>query len=464
MRAAVTDIHRKSVLVVEDHVITRLGLNLMLRERSDLRVVGEASDGREAVTMAVSLKPDVVLMDIGLPELDGIEAVWQIKKMAPGTRVLMLTSHEDRDDVLSAIGAGADGYCCKDISLEQLAAAIDAVISGGRWIDPRLSGSNELFAAQPAAAVPSREDNQDCGDRLATRLSFSECNLNYQSGARFADKYVICQKVVCGERGLVFQARNIHNGSMVAIKFLDDDYDFDVELLNGFCSEARALSNLDHPNLVEVVEFGVTNEGRPYLIMEYQGNQTLEAILAAGVALSIQRVVSIFRQILDGLDSVHNLGRIHGDLRPACIILTGDREHEQVKLSGCGLVLKKLGPLTRGGKIKPFAQPFYMCPEGFSGGRLDFLSDIYSVAAVMYHALYGVPVFSGNSYVEVCQKHLLEKPCFPPTTASGEPMPLVLEDCLNRALSKTPSQRFGSAAELRMEISKLCHSVLEEDF
>src|SRR5579872_1775923 len=125
-----------SILIAEDHEITRVGLKLTLEQSPDFQIIGEAADGRQAVAKVIELKPDVVLMDIGLPVTDGIEATQQIKSQMPEIRVIMLTSHDNDQDIFAALSGGADGYCLKEISSQQLAMAIRTVAGGAAWLDP----------------------------------------------------------------------------------------------------------------------------------------------------------------------------------------------------------------------------------------------------------------------------------------------------------------------------------------
>jgi len=129
-----------SILVVEDHNITRTGLRLTLEQEPKFAIVGEAGDGGTAVKMAIDLRPDVVLMDIGLPVMSGIEAAASIKAEAPDCRIIMLTSRELKEDVMAALAADCDGYCLKDIDGAQLGRAIQAVHNGAIWLDPRIAG------------------------------------------------------------------------------------------------------------------------------------------------------------------------------------------------------------------------------------------------------------------------------------------------------------------------------------
>lgn len=123
-----------TVLIVEDQEVLRLGLRLTLQYMQNLKVVGEACDGPSAVQKALELNPQVVLMDIGLPGFDGIEATRRIKERL-NSRVMILTSHEEDKSIFAALEAGADGYCLKDISSAKLATAINSVAEGAAWLD-----------------------------------------------------------------------------------------------------------------------------------------------------------------------------------------------------------------------------------------------------------------------------------------------------------------------------------------
>lgn len=127
------------ILLVEDHEMTRLGLQLVLEKAENIKVIGEAADGKKGVELAKELNPDVILMDIGLPEMDGIEATEIIKKSGLLSKILIYTSRECDDDVFSALSAGADGYIMKGASKEQLVSAITAVSQGTAWLDPAIA-------------------------------------------------------------------------------------------------------------------------------------------------------------------------------------------------------------------------------------------------------------------------------------------------------------------------------------
>ena len=127
------------VLLVEDHTMVRLGLSLVFENCSNIDLIGEADNGKTGVELAMKLNPDVVLMDIGLPELDGIQATALIKKNNPNMKILVFTSRESEDDVFDALSAGADGYIMKGANEEQLISAIKAVAEGTAWLDPAIA-------------------------------------------------------------------------------------------------------------------------------------------------------------------------------------------------------------------------------------------------------------------------------------------------------------------------------------
>ncbi len=127
------------ILIVEDDPLMQLGLEQALADYSEFEIVGQAEDGYSGVQAALELKPDLVVMDIGLPRLDGIAATKQIKEAMPEVRVVILTSHTLETEVVAALSSGADAYCIKGASLERLLAAIDAAKDGATYLDPQIA-------------------------------------------------------------------------------------------------------------------------------------------------------------------------------------------------------------------------------------------------------------------------------------------------------------------------------------
>ncbi len=127
------------VLLVEDHTMTRMGLSLVLSQSEGIKLIGEAEDGQQGVDLAKKLLPDVILMDIGLPIIDGIEATKLIKDAGLNSKILMFTSRDAETDVFASLASGADGYVMKGITPDQLQSAIRAVNDGTAWLDPAIA-------------------------------------------------------------------------------------------------------------------------------------------------------------------------------------------------------------------------------------------------------------------------------------------------------------------------------------
>jgi len=129
------------LVIAEDHTILREGLKALLSARPDLEVVGEATDGREAVRAVQELNPDLILLDLSMPRSNGLEALKEIKRVSPHTKVLVLTVHKTEDYVFTALQAGADGYVLKDSSASELTLAVRSVMNGERYLGPAIAGT-----------------------------------------------------------------------------------------------------------------------------------------------------------------------------------------------------------------------------------------------------------------------------------------------------------------------------------
>ncbi len=148
------------VILVEDHKMVRLGLSLVFENTEGIDMIAEADNGKTGVELALKLSPNVVLMDIGLPEIDGIQATSLIKKSNPNIKVLIFTSRDSEDDVFDSLSAGADGYIMKGANEEQMISAIKAVSEGIAWLDPAiarlvLSNIKKQSSVQATGVLPS---------------------------------------------------------------------------------------------------------------------------------------------------------------------------------------------------------------------------------------------------------------------------------------------------------------------
>lgn len=212
-----------SVFIAEDHEITRVGLRLTLEQIDGFQVVGEANDGRVAVDNVIRIKPDVVLMDIGLPTMDGIEATRQVKEQAPDTRVIMLTSHDSDRDVFAALAAGADGYCLKEVSGTQLAMAIRCVADGAAWLDPGVA-SRVLKAC--AVGGSASQAQVDVSQRITSnQQSLSQRELDVLklvvdglSNQEIADRLVVSVETVKTHMRHIMEKMAVSDRTQAAVK------------------------------------------------------------------------------------------------------------------------------------------------------------------------------------------------------------------------------------------------------
>jgi two-component system, NarL family, response regulator len=133
------------VLLVEDDEVFRLGLTASLKNQSHIELVGICTDGKTAIESAETLQPDIILMDIGLPVVSGIQATKSIKSRSPDTKILILTSHSEPKTVEQMMQAGADGFCLKGISTERLHTLIQDVYEGAYWIDPAVAAQVKTY-------------------------------------------------------------------------------------------------------------------------------------------------------------------------------------------------------------------------------------------------------------------------------------------------------------------------------
>ncbi|MGK7875390.1 MAG: response regulator [Xenococcaceae cyanobacterium] len=151
-----------SILIVEDDPMMQIGLSRMLSTQG-ITIAGQVEDGNLAVDTALKLKPDIVLMDIGLPGLDGIGAMQRIKAVLPDVRIVILTSYADEDKVLAAISSGADAYCVKGTSIAQLCAAITTVAEGSVYLDAKIA-DYVVKNVVPKTPTPTKNDANSSED------------------------------------------------------------------------------------------------------------------------------------------------------------------------------------------------------------------------------------------------------------------------------------------------------------
>ena len=191
------------ILLADDHTIVRQGLKLILAAHSDLEVVGEAANGREAVELAATLKPDIVLMDVAMPELNGIEATRRIVQAAPRLRVLVLSMHKEAVYVREILKAGARGYILKDAIDTELVNAVRSVARGDGYISPAVSG---------ALLNDYRQNVTDPLDLLSSReREVLQLIAEGKTNKEIAVRLHLSVYTVDSHRGKIMEKLNLHN-------------------------------------------------------------------------------------------------------------------------------------------------------------------------------------------------------------------------------------------------------------
>ena len=150
------------VIIVEDFKLTRVGLRCALNANKDISVVAEAEDATEGLKLIEKHKPNVVLMDLGLPGMNGIEAMLRVKEILPDTKIIALTSHDRAEEVIAALSSGANAYCLKDIDPQKLADVVRDIALGVCWIDPMVAqlALNSLPKVENIGFLPNKSQNE----------------------------------------------------------------------------------------------------------------------------------------------------------------------------------------------------------------------------------------------------------------------------------------------------------------
>jgi len=498
-----------SLLIVEDHNLLRMGMRVALDKLSCCTIVGEADNGEKAVAEALRLKPDVILMDVGLPGIDGIEATWRIKKKLPHTKIVMFTAHSEPEDITAALGAGAEGYCIKETPVESVAAAIAAVTRGEFWIDPSIaevvmrngndSGNSQGVSLSDSemeilALVRKGLDNDAIAvniDRSTEKLArimgdiisrfIEKAALNHRSEEThtrisrtsnwlteeqlstvkekvFEGKYAVGELLGSGGIGAVFKARHIYMDRMVALKVIRSELAEDRYAMRNFQREATAVANLHHKNIVEIYDFGISENDEPYMVMEFVPGSTLADLVQKKQPLPLDRALVLGADISLALAEAHSRGIIHCDIKPSNILINRSEQNEIVKVVDFGLaqIIPKDCQQQSLNTDKFFVcgTPFYMSPEQCSGSRMDLRSDIYSLGCVMFELLTGQKVFTGKTPSDTFAKHCYElAPTLPEVYPDGH-FSAALDHTIACMLAKDPADRPQSMAEVRQALLK----------
>ena len=271
------------------------------------------------------------------------------------------------------------------------------------------------------------------------------------SSSLVAGKYQLVRCIGQGGMGSVWEGRHTSLGTRVAIKFIEADYADNGEARSRFDREARAAASIQSKHAIQIFDHGVTEDGKPYIVMEMLLGEPLDKRIQRLVRLPLQDTARILQQVGRALSQAHEKGIVHRDLKPENIFLVADEDEEIAKVLDFGIAKIQSGAegagltsSTKTGAV--LGTPYYMSPEQARGLRnVDHRTDVWSIGVIAYRAITGSLPFEGESVGD-----LLVKICTSPVPVPSEALPglpAAFDTWFSRTLDRDPSRRFATIAE-----------------
>lgn len=289
---------------------------------------------------------------------------------------------------------------------------------------------------------------------------------------KLTPRYELISEIGRGGMGVIYKGVDHEaqesNKRHVAIKLLLAEAGENSTVRNRFINEARAASALNHPNIVRVSEYAVSDEGLPYMVMEYLEGMPLSHLIDTG-NLDREVMLRALIDVCDALAHAHWRNIVHRDIKPSNIMMIDEVMAENGNLTktfravlvdfGIAKIFTQPGQLsmrlTRTGEV--FGSPLYMSPEQCMGQKIDFRSDIYSLGCLLYECVTGRPPFDGESFIQVVFQHINAEP----EAFAADAFETVLESVIMKAMSKNPDDRYASVTELKYQL-EYCLALLTD--
>lgn len=409
------------ILVVDDSNEIRSVLGAQLRKQG--YKVDTARDGAEGSEKAAEFKPDLIIMDIMMPRMDGFQACRAIRANA-GTKhipIILLSALGGEDDILQGIEAGANDYLVKPFRAPELSAKIKVLI--------RRAGSQASRADADTVEVPRSSD-------LDTIRRFKETG---QIVSKDFAGFQIIDKLGQGGSGAVYRAIEPVNLTPVALKVVSPFISQSPGFVRRFARSSDISIKVRHPNIVRGYTIG-EHQGIHYLTQELVEGPTLDKVLERQGPLAPLRVTILMRQIVEALVYLESQGFIHRDLKPGNIFeVKGPDGGPFAKLADFGLsrAIDDIGGTIEGHVL---GTPQYISPEQAMGAtKLDMRCDLYSLAATAFHLVTGHPPFGGDTFQSLILAHV-HAPVPSVRTVSPE-VPECLDNLLRTFMAKKPEER-----------------------
>jgi len=309
----------------------------------------------------------------------------------------------------------------------------------------------------------------ECG--LSVSFSVTRCPNDGTSlltkseiGTELASQYEFLSVIASGGMGIIYEARNLVLNQKMAVKMMKTEK-LDEKNVKRFKKEAEALAALEHPNIIHVRHYGLTENGQPYMVLDYVEGTSMSQLIQSRGPIPVAFAIQFFIQIADALSHAHERGVWHQDLKPNNIMICqSGLAIPYIKLIDFGIAKIINGEATPAGLTDTgdiLGSPAYMSPEQASGGKVDERTDIYSLGCVMFEALTGTQPFSGTTALEVIAHQINTKaPSIEDRALSEFPQSLVR--IVAKTLEKNADRRYQSMAELREELAKVLKNDHEE--
>lgn len=279
--------------------------------------------------------------------------------------------------------------------------------------------------------------------------------------ATIAGHFLIQKKLGEGGMSIVWAARHQLLGNQVAIKVLHPHLAHNKITRERFKQEAQAASQIEHPNVVRIIDFGLLEDERPYIIMDLIDGPSLSEEIKSRQWLPQAETIALFKELLDALQWAHSKGIVHRDLKPSNVMLARIGDTYRPKIVDFGIA--KLLPqnqqdagavvLTQTGEV--FGSPLYMSPEQCRGEKTDARSDIYAIGCMIYECLTGKPPIEGENMLEILYRHMKEAPR-PIRDANPEAeISPFMEALIFRCLAKDPQDRPQTALQVRQALDEI---------
>jgi DNA-binding response OmpR family regulator/tRNA A-37 threonylcarbamoyl transferase component Bud32 len=409
----------------------------------------------EALRHLKSSNYDLVVLDWNLPQMSGPQLCEHYRASGGNAYVIMLTGMSTVENRVQGLDSGADDYVAKPCDMTELVARVRAVLRrptrGTGTLAGVPSSDNDEKRLKHICLSCTQEFSLTVKTCPKCKIELSRIAKKHFPGELVAGKYRIQEFLGEGGMSAVYMAENLFIGKRVALKLLHNRYLSDAQLIRRLKQEAHAAGSLEHPNLVHVYDFGITEQGEAYLVMELLTGTSLSELVAEHKRLSVAMVADIFTQICEGLAYAHDKGIIHRDLKPSNVMIIQDTGNIKIVDFGVArdLNLSDSQKITITGEL--IGSPPYMSPEQCSGKPPDARSDIYSLGCIMYECFAGHPPFESENTIGLIRQHVHEGP--PPFAPELE-VPSPWQHIVFTMLQKEPGDRFQSMEELKSQLQK----------